>query len=133
MSSFRASDMESHRQDQAGTSNIRSVVIHNTNSDFNAASVNKSKSLWEKILSYFQQNEHLELLSKEQLEQIYYNKLVLMRKFIWGICVTNSLSLLSKVKDISTFDSISLINYVILWTLTLTIISIILFSYKNGR
>ena len=133
MNSFQASDMESNRQDRAGTSNIRSVIIHNTNSDFNAASVNKSKSLWEKILSYFQQNEHLELLSKEQLEQIYYNKLVLMRKFIWGICVTNSLSLLSKVKDISTFDSISLINYVILWTLTLTIISIILFSYKNGR
>ena len=92
MNSFQASDMESNRQDRAGTSNIRSVVIHNTNSDFNASSENKSKSLWEKILSFFQQNEHLKLLSKEQLELIYYNKLVLVRKLIWGICVTNCLA-----------------------------------------
>ena len=49
------------------------------------------------------------------------------------ICLTNSSSLLSKVSDISSFDPISLSNYVILWTLTLTTISIIMISYKNGR
>jgi hypothetical protein len=109
-------------------------VIHNTNSDFNAKSEDKSKSLWEKILSYFQQDDHLKLLSAEQLEQIYYNKLTLIRKFIWGVSFTNTLSLLGKVKDIATFETpISLINYLTLCTLTLSIISIILFSYKDGR
>ena len=65
MSSFPASDQESQQQEHAITSNIRSVVIHNTNSDFNAKSEDKSKSLWEKILSYFQQDDHLKLLSAE--------------------------------------------------------------------